>query len=663
MLKKGHLTKIELEFYAQWIDNLNAIKYRWPSMKRYSSANKGNKVELIYKAIEQEQSSNSNENHPSLRMLKYKYSALCPFNESESNTIQSIILITQIEDQKNANLFFQLLRYKFKYFIICTKNKNLFESTTLKNSFGYLILFMKDTETFTDCIQNTFHIGFRQQSFLIFKDFNDMVSSLSVNSLEFLETNKITETDLESFFIFVRRNVANGIRKSKLIKRQILLEDKCKYINTSMSKSGLYKAIENLKWHSNDLAAESCENVPRRKVWIPDFHDGPRVDLSTTLIYLGQNSILAGHKLYSSPYPDELKLSKISNQLSNYIQKYKGVRSINLKDSDARENFNYYKKSSDFESTDLIICSFPAALCEGFIPLNKSIIFNPAHRYNMGKCSQNKWLKLHENYDKLKAKNKLIVSGMSRYDLEYHTHFYDIKQVYRLFAYGGFYARNIEYNPIRDEILVGPSNGMGAGGEEILNSLQKQTNEFKFKKIREIYPRYNLNELANHRAIVIFPYAVMSYSIIDFYISNIPIFVPSIELMNKYKMASDRTINSSLYCLNEKNFQDIDLSTHGEFHHFSPNDNSDPAYKYWLSFADYFIWPYVIVFNSPEDMIQKLKTVDLKLISEKMKIYNKIRETSLLDNWCKILKSVESNQPIPDSFEKSLEYFNLKSIY
>ena len=626
-----------------------------------------NKVEIIYKAIEQNQSSISNENQPSLKMIEYKSKTLCPIVENaldESDKIlNNVVLITKIDDQTNLKSFFQILRYKFVYFIICVKNKNILDQKMFENNFGYLILVMNESESFFDCIQNSFNVGFRQQSFLIFENFDHIFSSLFVDSFEFMHTKSIQETDFENYFIYLRRNVANGVRKSKLTKsKQIKLEDKCNFLNSSFIDSALSKAIESLNWHSNDLAAESCENVPRRTVWIPDLHDGPRVDLTTTLVFLGQNPILAGHKLYSSPYADSLKLSKISNQLSKYIHKDKSIHPSNLDDSDVKENFNFYKQSSDFNPVDLVICSFPASFCEAFIPLNKTIVFNPAHRYNMKKCSQQKWLKLHENYEKLNKKNKIIISAMSRYDLEYHTHFVDIKPFYRLYAYGGFYARNVEFNPIRDEILVGPSNGMGSGGEQILSLLRKTSSEFKFKKIREIYSRYSLNQLASHKAIILFPYAVMSYSIIDFYISNIPIFVPSIDLMNKYKMASDRTINSSLYCLKNKDFDDLNPSPHGYFHHFSPNDNSDLAYKYWLSFADYFIWPFVNVFDSVEDLIQKLKMVDFKSISNKMKSYNKIRETSLLENWCQILKKLDSYQPIPETYKKSLEYFDLKSI-
>ena len=43
----------------------------------------------------------------------------------------------------------------------------------------------------------------------------------------------------------------------------------------------------------------------------------------------------------------------------------------------------------------------------------------------------------------------------------------------------------------------------------------------------------------------------MSYSIVDFYIINLPIFVPSIEYLIKNELVTDRTIYSH-YCTNEE---------------------------------------------------------------------------------------------------------------
>ncbi len=138
-----------------------------------------------------------------------------------------------------------------------------------------------------------------------------------------------------------------------------------------------------------------------------------------------------------------------------------------------------------------------------------------------------------------------------------------------------------------------------------------------------------MQQLANHRAIVILPYAAMSYSIVDFYISNIPIFVPSIKLMNVLKNVNDRTLKHETYCgSGSKDIEPHASSTHP----FSPNDDSDEPYKYWLQYADYFQWPHVTIFESLPYLIQKLKTINLKDISDKMKRYNKVREANLLDN-------------------------------
>jgi hypothetical protein len=105
-------------------------------------------------------------------------------------------------------------------------------------------------------------------------------------------------------------------------------------------------------------------------------------------------------------------------------------------------------------------------LCKGFIPLNKTIIFNPAHRYNLGRCKKEDWLKLNENLVALEKNNKLIASAMSKYDEQYMFHFTGRRGA-QLYAHASFYTKNVVYNPIRSEILVGPTSHMGASGKKI----------------------------------------------------------------------------------------------------------------------------------------------------------------------------------------------------
>jgi hypothetical protein len=197
---------------------------------------------------------------------------------------------------------------------------------------------------------------------------------------------------------------------------------------------------------------------------------------------------------------------------------------------------------------------------------------------------------------------------------------------------------------------------MGRNCEAIFSELKNisQFHNLKFSKIRDLFPHYSLQQLANHRAIVIFPYAVMSYSLVDFYISNIPMFVPSVKLMSVLKNVNDRTHKGN--CGSEF----IDIERHpSSIHKLSPNDDSDEPYKYWLQYADYFQWPHVTIFESLKDLIQKLKTMNLKDISDKMKRYNKVREANLLDNWCRVLKHDTRDSAIPRSFKEALDYFGM----
>ena len=80
---------------------------------------------------------------------------------------------------------------------------------------------------------------------------------------------------------------------------------------------------------------------------------------------------------------------------------------------------------------------------------------------------------------------------------------------------------------------------------------------------------------------------------------------------------------------------------------------------YWLQYADYFQWPFVTIFDSLEDLAQKLNTLDLREISRKMKQHNKIREADLLNNWCRITKKLSDEQNIPTSYKKALQSFDI----
>jgi len=92
--------------------------------------------------------------------------------------------------------------------------------------------------------------------------------------------------------------------------------------------------------------------------------------------------------------------------------------------------------------------------------------------------------------------------------------------------FAGYYLKHNHYNPnsTKKEILVGPSNSK-QGTSYLKELTERSNNQLVFKHIRDLYPRFTFEQLTEHPAVVLFPYAAMSYSIVEFYAINMPIFV------------------------------------------------------------------------------------------------------------------------------------------
>lgn len=172
----------------------------------------------------------------------------------------------------------------------------------------------------------------------------------------------------------------------------------------------------------------------------------------------------------------------------------------------------------------------------------------------------------------------------------------------------------------------------------------KKENGLQFFRVRELYPYYKLQDLSNHPAVIFFPNSETSYSIMEFYIARVPIFVPSMRALIK---------EGGL--INERNCRSSSSSYSSYFTH--KNDN------YWLQYSDFYQLPFITEFDSWSDLINKLNNVDLNAIREKMEWFNKLREADLLENWCRLLKSPKFHSGnfshIPTSYNESLKYFEV----
>jgi len=53
-----------------------------------------------------------------------------------------------------------------------------------------------------------------------------------------------------------------------------------------------------------------------------------------------------------------------------------------------------FQDSSVMKSIDAFVCTFPASMCQLWKDMGKSIVFVPAHRYNLGRCTPQDWKQL-----------------------------------------------------------------------------------------------------------------------------------------------------------------------------------------------------------------------------------------------------------------------------
>ena len=266
---------------------------------------------LYYKALEQEHSSPSSPNElsqTSLELIRTQESSLkkqCQLNSTPNMTsckFPNIILLTHASTQLDIDHIIKSASLNFPYTIVCLSNT----SSNLNPSSSLAVIFTNST--FSSCLSLAFKTGFKQQTFLIAKNLGSL--SYWDDQLQ-AEPSASSELELEkslaSSSFLIRQNVANAIVR---LKSNPVLSVCSFYQSNTEHKicEGLNKIIDELTWHKNDLASESCEGLDSSTVWIPDYHDGPRADITSTLVHLGQKPILAGYKRESSPYPDAIRM-------------------------------------------------------------------------------------------------------------------------------------------------------------------------------------------------------------------------------------------------------------------------------------------------------------------------------------------------------------------
>ena len=390
--------------------------------------------------------------------------------------------------------------------------------------------------------------------------------------------------------------------------------------------------------------------------WFSDLHDGTRVDHPSILLDLGHKVIMAGHKGSHTIAPWVFKRNGLQVQPSSGVSdliKHHTSHSKQLDEQRVYEQFLQYARdgaqSSLMATVSAFVCSFPASLCEAYMAINRSIIWAPAHRYPLGRCSQDA-----RNQLDLRMKMAFqrpapagwpphFIAAMSEYDAEYVYHYLGRRPRLIEATSFGYIPRANGSQDQRREFLIGPLQ-MRCGSLHdcapwLVNAHEEAASNFKFGTAKKLYGMYKLNDLRRHRAAIVLPYAVMSYGLTELYALRVPLFAPSRELAAQQQrwLFTDRMLTGPQYCRGKG----YTPARHPSAPHpFSPEDDSTAARRYWLQFADVYRWPHVTYFSSFAELAAKIETANFSAIQEGMKQENVRRLRNVRAGWQEVADEV-----------------------
>jgi len=337
-----------------------------------------------------------------------------------------------------------------------------------------------------------------------------------------------------------------------------------------------------------------------------------------------------------------------------------------------RKFFEAYQHDRKMQRVDGYICSHPAANCELFIPFNKSIIIHATTRLEFGRNddvvdwrrpymserSPERWKEWVANLQKIGSDSRNTIAANNFFDANYIKYHAGISAQY--IPSFCSYVRSAIYKPTRPQYLLGPyRDNLGFKISDrrrhpimqefwrLVNGRnEERTKQLEFRYIAELYPgRYEYQDLASHPAIINIPYQLSVMSWFEFYQMAIPLFFPSLRLLVQWQQEYGVTWER-VYGHPEELIVPHTL--------FSPNSDDCPDVLYWFQFADFYVWPHVLLFDSWEHLLHLLETTDLEEVSRRMEEYNQCLQAETVQKWKSVMSRAVGNnapgaQPIPQT--------------
>ncbi|EER03690.1 hypothetical protein Pmar_PMAR022987 [Perkinsus marinus ATCC 50983] len=133
-------------------------------------------------------------------------------------------------------------------------------------------------------------------------------------------------------------------------------------------------------------------------------------------------------------------------------------------------------------------------------------------------------------------------------------------------------------------------------------------------KVRKVYPRFEVEDLVRHKAVVWVPYAPTICALVEQYSAGITIFVPSLTyLVDLVLNASDKKFPTMYDTITGRECYAEGWRAEEAGDPYPPGHmlTNEEAAKYWLNYSFFYTRPFFHYFDSPEDLQVKLEAFSL----------------------------------------------------
>ncbi|KAF4736610.1 hypothetical protein FOZ63_008246 [Perkinsus olseni] len=164
-------------------------------------------------------------------------------------------------------------------------------------------------------------------------------------------------------------------------------------------------------------------------------------------------------------------------------------------------------------------------------------------------------------------------------------------------------------------------------------------------KVRKVYPRFEVEDLVRHKAVVWVPYAPTICALVEQYSAGITIFVPSLTYLVQLVLnATDKKFPTMYDTITGRECYAEGWTAKESGDPHPPGDmfGDEGAARYWLNFSFFYTRPFFRYFDSPEDLKVKLETFTLSEAKENSRRIRHYVSHSLIpsavDGWKALLE-------------------------